>query len=123
MSNDLTFREVSAINLARCAAWHPGGITDWSVVDWSNAMAGEAGEVCNAVKKLRRLETAVSQNSGPGDRAAAVQAIATEIGDVFLHLDLLAQRLDIDLSVAVAETFNRVSDREGLDFKLEVPPR
>ena len=121
MSNELTFRRVSEANLARCNHWHPGGITDWGVVDWSNAMAGEAGEVCNAVKKLRRLETDVNQNVGPQDRAAAIEAIATEIGDTFIYLDLLAQRLEIDIAEAIVRTFNRVSDREGLDFRLEMP--
>jgi NTP pyrophosphatase (non-canonical NTP hydrolase) len=81
-------------------------------------MAGEAGEVCNAVKKLRRLETRVQQLSGPADRAEALTKIAIEIGDTFLYLDLLAQHLNINLAEAVRDTFNRVSIREGVPDRI-----
>ena len=114
----LDFGQVSKTNRERALLWHRGGLGEWSVADWSNAMAGEAGEVCNAVKKLRRIETGVKQASGPQTREAAISEIKKEIGDTFLYLDLLAQRLDINIEEAIRETFNRVSEREGFPQRL-----
>ena len=114
---DLTFNRVSRINLERALVWHPGGLEEWSIADWSNAMAGEAGEVCNAVKKLRRIETGARQANGL-TREEAIKAIAQEIGDTYLYLNLLAMRLDINIEDAIRDTFNRVSDREGFSQRI-----
>lgn len=61
----MNLQDFSHINLDRLEEWHPNGLEEWSVADWAVAMAGEAGEICNAVKKLRRIETSVSQVTGP----------------------------------------------------------
>ncbi len=114
----LRFRDVGATNLERALLWHKGGLDEWTVSEWACAMAGEAGEVCNAVKKLNRIERDVQQNAGPQTREEAVAAIAKEIGDTYLYLDLLAQRLGIDISEAIRATFNRVSEREGFPQRL-----
>lgn len=114
----LTFAEVSSVGLDRAMLWHPGGLDEWTVSDWACAMAGEAGEVCNAVKKLRRIETGAQQTKGPRTREEAVAEIAKEIGDTYLYLDLLAQRLGIDIAEAIRSTFNRVSEREGFPQRL-----
>lgn len=114
----LSFTQVSEINRARALVWHPKGLEEWSVADWAVAMAGEAGEVCNAVKKLRRIDSEMVQAEGPRGREQAVAEIAKEIGDTFLYLDLLAQRLGIDLPQAIVDTFNRVSVREGFPHRL-----
>lgn len=114
----LTFEKVREINIARCNRWHAGGIEEWSVVDWSNAMAGEAGEVCNAVKKYRRVEGNMVQSKGPQTLEEATAAIATEIGDTFLYLQLLAARLGLRMEDCVVDTFNRVSEREGFPERL-----
>lgn len=114
----MNFKEVSAVNKERSLLWHGGGLDDWNIADWSNAMAGEAGEVCNAVKKYRRLECGVRQKNGPQNFEEAKAEIAKEIGDTFLYLDLLAQVLGIDIELAIRDTFNRVSEREGFPQKL-----
>lgn len=113
----MTFSEVSTINLSRALVWHPCGLEEWSVSDWSNAMAGEAGEVCNAVKKLRRLECDIQQANGL-TKEQAIAAIKQEIGDTYLYLDLLAQRLGINIETAIRDTFNRVSIREGFTQRM-----
>lgn len=118
----LTLAVISAVNLARAREWHRGGLIEangWNAADWSNAMAGEAGEVCNAVKKLRRLEVGITQAAGPQTRAEALLKIAQELGETFLYLDLLAQALGINLEQAIVDTFNRVSVREGFPHRLE----
>jgi NTP pyrophosphatase (non-canonical NTP hydrolase) len=114
----LTFREVSMANLVRACEWHKGGLDEWSPADWSNALAGECGEVCNAVKKLRRVEDGISQASDPRTREEAIRDIAEECADTFLYLDLLCQRLGINLDEAVVAKFNRVSEREGFPQRI-----
>ncbi len=116
--DELTFREVSATNRARCERWHPGFPDDgWTGADWSNAMAGEAGETCNKVKKLRRIEFGLQQAAGD-TKEQLLADLATEIGDTFMYLDLLAQHYGLDLATCVVNTFNRVSVREGFPERL-----
>lgn len=116
----LTFRQVSRINLERAHEWHKGGLEEWSVSDWGVAMAGEAGEVCDAIKKLRRIECAVESGNlnQPKSREEAIAAIAQEIGDTFIYLDLLAQRLGLNIEDGIRDTFNRISEREGFGYRL-----
>ena len=92
----------------------------WSPADWSNAMAGEAGEllevllpliiktntVCNLTKKVQR-----------GDDMS-LEEIGKEIADVVIYADLLSHRLGIDLSDAVRQKFDEVSGRVGSNIKL-----
>lgn len=118
--DNLTFHAVSDINRARCERWHPGFPNDgWTGADWSNAMQGEAGEAGNVVKKLRRIEFGLNQAAGD-QRDDLLAKLATEIGDTFLYLDLLAQHYGLDLARCVADTFNRVSVREGFPERIEV---
>jgi len=116
---------VSKINHERALLWHKNGIEEWSVADWAVAMAGEAGEICDAVKKLRRVEMGIQSKNknSPISADAAIAAVAQEIGDTFIYLDLLAQRLGIDIEQAIMDTFNRVSEREGFPQRLShIPP-
>lgn len=118
----LTFDEVTAINVARCDRWHHGGLTDWSVADWAVAMAGEAGEVCNAVKKLRRVKDEIASISDPdrqlSTKQEAVAKIGEELADTFLYLNLLAVRLGIHLPTEIVRKFNATSERYGFPERL-----
>lgn len=122
MNTALTFATVTQANVARCDRWHRGGLADWSVADWAVAMAGEAGEVCNAVKKLRRVEDEIANISDAdrqlSTRAEAVKKIGEEIADTFLYLNLLAVRLGIDLPTEVIAKFNATSERYGFPERL-----
>lgn len=101
----LTFKELREANVNRChAVFHP--LNSWSPTDWACAVAGEVGEACNLIKKARRGE--------PIERVA----IAMELADAVIYLDLLAERLNIDLGAAVAEKFNTVSIRRRSSFRL-----
>lgn len=117
----LTFDQLAAANFSRCQRWHKNGLQDWSVTDWSNAVAGELGEACNAIKKLRRIEDGLANISEPGreltERGAAVAEIGKEIADTLIYLDLLAQRLNINLGAVVRDKFNATSE------KYEFPER
>lgn len=119
----LNFRELALINLQRAQRWHKrGGIAEWNAAEWSNAMAGEAGEACNATKKLRRIECAMQQADGdtpaPKTIDQAVQKILKEVGDTVIYADLLCQRVGGTMEDAVRLAFNSVSDREGFPEKI-----
>lgn len=117
MLHQTTFAHVAAVNKSRSEAWHKDGATEWNVSDWAVAMAGEAGEVCDAVKKLRRLECNLATKRAK-TREQRVEDIADEIGDTFLYLDLLAQHLGLTLEDCVKNKFNKVSERENLPHRL-----
>ncbi len=116
----LTFEAVAKTNLERALIWHKGGLEEWSVSDWAVAVMGEAGEICDAIKKLRRIEEGVESKSKrqPLTKEEALKAIETEIGDTAVYLDLLAQRLGLSLEDCIRNTFNRISEREGLPQRL-----
>lgn len=120
--SDNAFRQFSAINKERAMRWHRGGLDEWSVTDWSNALAGETGELCNAVKKFRRVEDAIQGHDGdtpqPITKEQAVRKIAKEIGDVFAYLDLTAQRFGLDTFECARDTFNQISEREGMPERI-----
>lgn len=118
----LTLAAVTRVSVERSTRWHPGGLTDWSIADWAVAMAGEAGEACNAVKKLKRVEEGIA-NLNESDRTlatreAAIAAIGDELADTLLYLVLLAARCGIDLDAAVAAKFNATSERYGFPERL-----
>ena len=145
----MNLRIFSTINRARCdAAFHP--LDAWTPTDWATALAGEVGELCNLIKKFRRGDFAVGDPDLHPDEytleelepimdAARVatdethdaywlltpeahDAIAAEIGDVLAYLDLLAQRLGIDLGDATRDKFNAVSERIGSGIRMPPDP-
>lgn len=120
---DLTFAQLSEANATRCNRWHPGFPKDqaWSGADWSNAMCGEAGELANVVKKVRRHETGTAP--GPDDPSLdkLMEMMAEEMADVVCYLDLLATFYGVDLAEAVVRKFNRVSERQGFPDRLGEP--
>lgn len=108
------FADFTRINTARAARWHPGfpNNDEWTIADWSNAVCGEAGEMANVVKKMRRIETGHRGANDPSiDELRAM--LAEEIADVYAYLDLLATKCGIDLEEAAIAKFNKVSVREG----------
>lgn len=109
---------IRRINLSRSNQWHPWGIESWTPADWGVAMMGEAGEVCNVLKKLKRLEDGIGNRKGPDTRVEAIAMLADEIADTFFYLDLLAARMGIDLPTALQHKFNEISEREGLPQRL-----
>lgn len=98
----LTFQDLRTANEARQAYW--GGIDNWTLADWSNAVAGEVGEACNVVKKLRRAELGTTGNKH--DTESYRQMLASEIGDVVIYLDLLARAAGFTLDHCARLAFN-----------------
>lgn len=114
----ISFETVHETNLARCKRWHPGFPNDgWTGADWSNAVAGEVGELCNVVKKLRRSDMGIV-GKADSDRATLMAMLANEMADVFLYLDLLSSFYGVHLPSAIAGKFDAVSRREGWPERL-----
>ena len=120
--SDLTFLQLAEKSYTRCQRWHKNGLEDWSMTDWSNAVTGELGEACNAIKKLRRIEDGLANISEPGrsltDRDAAIREIGKELADTMIYLDLLAQRLGINLGDEVRSKFNATSEKYDFPERL-----
>lgn len=118
-SGALFLADVSRKNLMRSRRWHPGFPKDdlWSGADWSNAMAGEAGEACNVVKKLRRLEIG-AKGILDGSKDQLIADLAEEIADVYLYLDLLATKYGINKEQAIVDKFNKVSKLQDFPERL-----
>lgn len=114
--SDLSFNELREINVLRCEqSFFP--LDAWNGSDWGNAIAGETGEACNVIKKLRRAEI------NPELKAeVTVNDLAKELADIVLYADLTAAAYGIDLGLAVAKKFNEVSDRVKSPLKLPAPP-
>src|SRR5690242_12312889 len=86
---DLSFHQLARANRERCERDFHRPIDDWSPADWATVVAGEVGEACNLIQKLRRGE------------AVDLDAIADELADAVMNADLLCQRLGLDLGTAV----------------------
>lgn len=105
--DDLRFSDLRKHNVARSVTcFHP--LESWSETDWATATAGELGEMCNKIKKLRRGEM------------ISYLDIADEMADTVIYLDLLAARMGIDLGASVRRKFNRTSVKKGYSIELPV---
>lgn len=99
-----TLKKLKEANKARQSKYPSG----WDLPRWGNAVAGEAGEMCNVIKKIDR-----------GDNIPnATQQLADEVADIVCYLDLLCQHAGIDLSDAIVNKFNKVSERIGSDVRI-----
>jgi NTP pyrophosphatase (non-canonical NTP hydrolase) len=69
-------------------------------------LAGEAGEVCEKVKKVLR------DNGGQFD-AAAIQAIQQELGDVLWYVARLAAELGLEMEQIAADNLDKLASRQA----------
>ena len=119
----MTIQTLFSTNLLRCSRWHPDGLQDWTALEWAGAMAGEAGEACNAAKKLRRIETG-ALNKNEGDRSLtdleqARAAVAKETADAIIYGMLLMARVGVtDPEAVIREVFNQKSIEYGFPERL-----
>lgn len=106
MNQELTFDELRKANVERCETSFKHSINDWSFTDWATATAGELGELCNLIKKIRR-----GQEINHKD-------VADEIADTAIYLDLLAAAMGVNLGESVRDKFNEVSEKKNSSIKL-----
>lgn len=102
------FAQLRAADVARCVESYKCKLDDWSTMEWACAVAGEAGEVCGAAKKLWR---------GTGSK----QAVMDELADTIIYADLLAAHLGCDLWDAVVSKFNERSKEIGSPYRIGAP--
>lgn len=112
----MTFDQLRAANLSRCARWHPRGLNEWSLSDWGVATAGEMGEALNVIKKLNRERDGIAGNVLTEEQLKV--ELAHEIADVAIYLDILAASEGISLAEAIADKFNRTSIKVGFPERL-----
>jgi hypothetical protein len=113
----LTFNQLRDANVTRCeAVFHR--LVEWSPTDWACAFAGEAGEACNVVKKLRRLDGADFGKDSPAERMRLAHDAVVELADTVIYADLLAARLGFNLGEMIRQKFNQVSEERGSTVKL-----
>ncbi len=77
-----------------------------------NELAGETGEACNVLKKLERDRLSLK-----GSRSN-VQALADELADVIICVELVAAHYGIKMEEAVVKKFNESSDKLGIPVVL-----
>ena len=111
----LTFKKLNEINTNRCeTSFHR--IDEWSLTDWGCSAAGEMGEVCNKIKKLRKQNM---PNYPLVDEQVDIKIdIGYEIADVVIYLDLLCSRLGLKLEDVIREKFNITSNYIGSNLRL-----
>lgn len=92
----------------------------FTIFERAAEVAGEVGELVNAVKKLRRHDMKMPGNYKPGeaDRNALLKHAAYEIGDGFVTLYNLCNDLNIDAWECLQVAFNTKSDEMGFPEKL-----
>ena len=101
----LTFDKLREVNEARCKN-DIRSLQSWSPLEWGACIAGETGELCNYLKKIKR-----------GDKIDKIK-LAHELADIITYADLTAACLGIDLGEAVRKKFNIVSKRWNSNYRL-----
>lgn len=117
----LTIKTVSEMSASRAARWHDGK-PKWSLLEWSGAMAGEAGEACNAAKKLKRIDddTATINEASRHyeSKAEAIAAITKEAADTLLYSICLLNECGVDAESIIREVFNKKSEEYGFPERV-----
>lgn len=119
----MRINELFNTSIERAKKWHPGGIEEWSALEWAGAMCGEAGEAANAAKKLKRVESKLQNINAPGrsliDIEAARAQVGDEVADTILYGVLLMARVGItDPEEVIRRVFNRKSEEYGFPERI-----
>jgi NTP pyrophosphatase (non-canonical NTP hydrolase) len=133
----MDFATLQKANKQRCEeSFHE--IDGWTPWDWSNAMAGEAGELAEEVLCLALALVSKSGKASnltkkmarvwPSNRLIAKwddksldqlrEELGKELADVAIYADLLATRIGVRLEDCIRDKFNATSDKIGSKVKL-----
>jgi NTP pyrophosphatase (non-canonical NTP hydrolase) len=102
-TDGLTFNVLRSANRQRQTEWPGNEQADMPFR--AIELAGEAGEVSEAIKKFLRAERGIKGST------ATLEDVASEMGDLIVSLDLLANSLGINLGEAVRNKFNATSEK------------
>lgn len=103
MSDDFGFDEYQ--KLAGRTAMYPGRDQDVLAPYPALGLAGEAGEVCEQIKK------AIRDDAGQISTARR-QALKKELGDVLWYVAAVAYELDLQMSDVARTNIAKLSDRQ-----------
>ena len=78
---------------------------DVRIIYPSLGLAGEAGEVCNKVKKAYRDKYGLFSDSD-------IAELSKEIGDILWYIAALASDLELDLNTIAKENLEKLRDRQ-----------
>jgi NTP pyrophosphatase (non-canonical NTP hydrolase) len=107
----LTFQQLRDASELRGKLWTKGAVKPglaFAVIE----LAGEVGELANAMKKMMRFE------HGLAGGVQGMQPLIDELADVVICADLVAQKLRVDLGQVVREKFNQTSRKHGFPIEL-----
>src|SRR6266478_7991104 len=97
----MQFSEFQWMNAKRCQqAFHL--VDDWSPQDWALALAGEVGELCNLLKKVKRGDFPLEQ---------VRKDVLKEVADIITYADLLMTNLGANTEDELLGKFHEVSAR------------
>lgn len=114
----LTFDRLRKANLLRDQEIY-NDMPHWTTSDWGLAFAGEAGEACNKIKKLKKFRDKQLQVAAKDPVNFEMKSkklrheIGEELADTVIYADFLAQNLCLDLSEAIIAKFNLKSHEEN----------
>lgn len=121
MNSPLKFDDLQAANKLRAAHFRPkgssslshpnGDLSNWSIGEWTNALAGEVGEACNISKKIVRGDFDSNSELGLG-------MLLNEIADVIIYADLICSYLNRSTAIIVANKFNEKSEEINSPIKI-----
>lgn len=102
------FRYLRKVNKSRDLMMHEKlKMEVWNGTDYGCAAAGEMGEACNIVKKMRRMESRIQPSDSQSKRYEELRwRLGEELADTILYVDLLAAHYDIDLWDQIVKKFN-----------------
>lgn len=109
MTNFLS--ELRLLNIERQKEWDPENKATLSFKGLE--FAGEAGELASKIKKLARKVEFEFVGSDYD-----MKDIEEEVGDVLITLDLVCQKMGIDIEKVTKEKFNATSEKMGMDTKF-----
>lgn len=103
----LSFRRFQAISALRSRSSYNKRCIDWNLTDWSNAIAGEVGELCGETKKIRRGDNTLDEVRGK---------ILKELADVITYSIIMLNEMGESAARIMLDKFNEVSARPAVGF-------
>lgn len=84
-----------------------------SLSDWMTATLSVLDDAANVIKKLNRIRDNIPNTDG-STRELLLRALADELADADIHLDLLYQRVGLNRAECIQRKFNDTSLKREL---------
>lgn len=108
----MTINHLQTMLVTTSRAKYPQG-ERWTPQDWALAIAGEAGELCNVLKKVRRGSIALEDCKAD---------VAEEAADVIIYCNLLLACLGVEAETAILAKAKLVRERVTGFENPVIPP-